>query len=56
MGRYFIHIAFYSAYFYGLHTLPGLPTIHQTLESAMLTLIWQKGVMFGVCLHCNHEP
>ena len=42
MGRYFIHLAYNGANYRGWQTQPGLPTVQQTLEAALSTLLRQK--------------
>ena len=39
MGRYFIHLAYNGANYNGWQTQPGLPTVQQTLEEALSTLL-----------------
>lgn len=39
MGRYFIHLAYNGACYNGWQTQPGLPTVQQTLEEALSTLL-----------------
>ncbi|MBR6844114.1 MAG: hypothetical protein IKM79_03325 [Bacteroidales bacterium] len=53
MGRYFIHLAYNGANYNGWQTQPGLPTVQQTPESVLLTLLQHKNVVAGVCRHCN---
>ena len=39
MKRYFIHLAYNGANYCGWQTQPGLPTVQQTLEQALTTLM-----------------
>lgn len=39
MGRYFIHLAYNGAAYCGWQTQPGLPTVQQTIEEALSTLL-----------------
>ncbi len=39
MGRYFIHLAYNGANYKGWQTQPGLPTVQETLENALSTLL-----------------
>jgi tRNA pseudouridine38-40 synthase len=47
MGRYFIHLAYNGAGYCGWQTQPGLPTVQQTLEEALGTLLRQKIAVVG---------
>ena len=47
MGRYFIHLAYNGASYNGWQTQPGLPTVQQTLEEALSTLLRQKIAVVG---------
>lgn len=47
MGRYFIHLAYNGANYNGWQTQPGLPTVQQTLEEALSTLLRQKIAVVG---------
>ena len=47
MGRYFIHLAYNGANYCGWQTQPGLPTVQQTLEEALSTLLRQKVAVVG---------
>ncbi len=47
MGRYFIHLAYNGTNYCGWQTQPELPTVQQTLESAMSTLLRQKIAVVG---------
>ena len=47
MGRYFIHLAYNGANYCGWQTQPGLPTVQQTLEEALSTLLRQKIAVVG---------
>lgn len=47
MGRYFIHLAYNGANYCGWQTQPGLPTVQQTLEEALSTLLRQKITVVG---------
>lgn len=47
MGRYFIHLAYNGASYFGWQTQPGLPTVQQTLEEALTTLLRQTTAVVG---------
>ena len=47
MGRYFIHLAYNGANYNGWQTQPGLPTVQQTLEKALTTLLRQPIAVVG---------
>ena len=47
MGRYFIHLAYNGANYNGWQTQPGLPTVQQTLEGALSTLLRQPIAVVG---------
>lgn len=47
MGRYFIHLAYNGANYNGWQTQPELPTVQETLEKALSTLLRQKIAMVG---------
>ena len=47
MGRYFIHLAYNGANYNGWQTQPGLPTVQQTLEDALSTLLRQRIAVVG---------
>lgn len=47
MGRYFIHLAYNGAAYCGWQTQPALPTVQQTLEEALSTLLRQKIAVVG---------
>ena len=47
MGRFFIHLAYNGACYNGWQTQPGLPTVQQTLEEALGTLLRQKIAVVG---------
>ena len=47
MGRYFIHLAYNGASYNGWQTQPALPTVQQTLEEALSTLLRQKIAVVG---------
>ena len=47
MGRYFIHLAYNGANYNGWQTQPGLPTVQQTLEDALSTLLRQPIAVVG---------
>ena len=47
LGRYFIHLAYNGANYCGWQTQPGLPTVQQTLEEALSTLLRQKVAVVG---------
>ena len=47
MGRYFIHLAYNGANYNGWQTQPGLPTVQQTLETALSTLLRQPIAVVG---------
>ncbi len=47
MGRFFIHLAYNGANYNGWQTQPGLPTVQQTLESALSTLLRQPIAVVG---------
>ena len=47
LGRYFIHLAYNGANYCGWQTQPGLPTVQQTLEEALSTLLRQKIAVVG---------
>jgi len=47
MGRFFIHLAYNGANYNGWQTQPGLPTVQQTLETALTTLLRQPIAVVG---------
>ena len=47
MGRYFIHLAYNGAAYNGWQTQPGLPTVQQTLEKTLSTLLRQPIAVVG---------
>lgn len=47
MGRYFIHLAYNGTNYCGWQTQPELPTVQQTLESALSTLLRQPIAVVG---------
>lgn len=47
MGRYFIHLAYNGANYNGWQTQPELPTVQQTLEEALGTLLRQPIAVVG---------
>lgn len=47
MGRYFIHLAYNGACYNGWQTQPGLPTVQETLERALSTLLREKIAVVG---------
>ena len=47
MGRYFIHLAYNGANYNGWQTQPNLPTVQETLEEALSTLLRQKIAVVG---------
>lgn len=47
MGRYFIHLAYNGACYNGWQTQPNLPTVQQTLEQALGTLLREKIAVVG---------
>ena len=47
MGRYFIHLAYNGACYNGWQTQPGLPTVQQTLEQALSTLLREPVAVVG---------
>lgn len=47
MGRFFIHLAYNGASYCGWQTQPQLPTVQQTLEEALSTLLRQKIAVVG---------
>ena len=47
MGRYFIHLAYNGASYNGWQTQPGLPTVQQTIEGALSTLLRQPVAVVG---------
>ncbi|MBR6440514.1 MAG: tRNA pseudouridine(38-40) synthase TruA [Bacteroidales bacterium] len=47
MGRYFIHLAYNGANYNGWQTQPELPTVQQTLEEALSTLLRQPIAVVG---------
>lgn len=47
MGRYFIHLAYNGANYNGWQTQPGLPTVQETLEKALSTLLQQPIAVVG---------
>lgn len=47
MGRYFIHLAYNGANYNGWQTQPGLPTVQETLEKALSTLLRQPIAVVG---------
>ena len=47
MGRYFIHLAYNGACYNGWQTQPGLPTVQETLEKSLSTLLRQPIAVVG---------
>ncbi|MBR1549023.1 MAG: tRNA pseudouridine(38-40) synthase TruA [Bacteroidales bacterium] len=47
MGRYFIHLAYHGGSYNGWQTQPGLPTVQQTLENALSTLLRERIAVVG---------
>ena len=47
MGRYFIHLAYNGACYNGWQTQPDLPTVQETLEKALSTLLRQPVAVVG---------
>lgn len=47
MSRYFIHLAYNGANYCGWQTQPSLPTVQQTLEEALTTLLRQPIAIVG---------
>ena len=47
MSRYFIHLAYHGAAYCGWQTQPGLPTVQQTIEQALTTLLRQPIAVVG---------
>lgn len=47
MSRYFIHLAYNGAAYCGWQTQPALPTVQQTLEEALTTLLRQPIAIVG---------
>lgn len=47
MSRYFIHLAYNGAAYCGWQTQPALPTVQQTLEEALTTLLRQPIAVVG---------
>lgn len=47
MGRYFIHLAYNGANYNGWQTQPSLPTVQETLEKALSTLLRQPIAVVG---------
>lgn len=47
MSRYFIHMAYNGTAYNGWQTQPGLPTVQQTLEEALSTLLRQPVAVVG---------
>jgi len=47
MGRFFIHLAYNGVCYNGWQTQPGLPTVQQTLEAGLGTLLRQKVNVVG---------
>lgn len=47
MGRYFIHLAYNGANYNGWQTQPNLPTVQETLEKALSTLLRQPVAVVG---------
>ena len=47
MSRYFIHLAYNGANYCGWQTQPELPTVQQTFEEALSTLLREKIVVVG---------
>jgi len=45
--RYFIHLAYNGANYCGWQTQPGLPTVQQTLEQALTTLLRRPTAIVG---------
>lgn len=47
MSRFFIHLAYNGTNYCGWQTQPGLPTVQQTIEEALSTLLRQKIAIVG---------
>jgi tRNA pseudouridine38-40 synthase len=47
MARYFIHLAYNGQNYNGWQTQPGLPTVQETLEQALSTLLREKIAVVG---------
>ena len=47
MGRYFIHLAYHGGSYNGWQTQPELPTVQETLENALSTLLREKIAVVG---------
>ena len=47
MSRYYIHLAYNGAAYNGWQTQPGLPTVQQTLEQALSTLLREHIAVVG---------
>ncbi len=47
MGRFFIHLAYNGMNYNGWQTQPGLPTVQETLERALSTLLREKIAVVG---------
>lgn len=47
MARYFIHLAYNGANYCGWQTQPGLPTVQQTLEEGLSTLLRTRIAVVG---------
>ena len=47
MGRFFIHLAYNGANYNGWQTQPALPTVQETLENALTTLLRQPIAVVG---------
>ena len=47
MGRFFIHLAYNGANYNGWQTQPALPTVQETLENALSTLLRQPIAVVG---------
>ena len=47
MSRYFIHLAYNGAAYNGWQTQPGLPTVQETLERGLSTLLRQRIAIVG---------
>lgn len=47
MSRYFIHLAYHGGNYCGWQTQPKLPTVQQTLEQALTTLLRQPTAVVG---------
>ena len=47
MGRYFIHLAYNGGCYHGWQTQPGLPTVQETLEGALSTLLREPIAVVG---------